>query len=66
MAVAGESGSGKSTIGLLLSRYYMATSGRVLLGGHDVNTLDHRWLRSQVAEVMQVLCEKHRCLGNVV
>lgn len=54
LAVAGASGSGKSTLGLLLSRYYRPTSGTVLLDGHDVNTLDHKWLRSQVGEVMQV------------
>jgi ATP-binding cassette subfamily B protein len=53
VAVVGKSGSGKSTLLNLLLRFYDPTAGRVLVGDHDVRTLDLVWLRSQIAAVMQ-------------
>ena len=41
MAVVGTSGSGKSTISLLLPRFYDVTGGAVRIGGHDVRDLTH-------------------------
>mmetsp|Transcript_38126 Transcript_38126/g.74503 ORF Transcript_38126/g.74503 Transcript_38126/m.74503 type:complete len:611 (-) Transcript_38126:179-2011(-) len=53
LALAGSSGSGKSTVAALLTRMYEPTSGRVLLDGVDVRTLSAKWLRSQMAVVNQ-------------
>ncbi|KAL5605963.1 hypothetical protein BROUX41_006237 [Berkeleyomyces rouxiae] len=52
-ALVGASGSGKSTIIGLVERFYDPVQGRVLLDGHDVSTLNLRWLRQQVALVQQ-------------
>ena len=51
--VVGKSGSGKSTIGNLLMRFYAPTSGEVLIGGHFIQTLDLDWLRSNITLVQQ-------------
>jgi ATP-binding cassette subfamily B protein len=53
VAIVGRSGSGKSTLLNLLLRFYDATDGRVLIGGHDVRDVDPVWLRSRIATVMQ-------------
>jgi len=42
VAVVGTSGSGKSTISLLLPRFYDVTGGAVRIGGHDVRDLTPR------------------------
>ncbi|KAF9477698.1 multidrug resistance protein 1 [Pholiota conissans] len=52
-ALVGSSGSGKSTIINLLERFYDPLSGSVLLDGHDLLTLNVRWLRSQIGLVAQ-------------
>ncbi|KAH7185401.1 P-loop containing nucleoside triphosphate hydrolase protein [Fusarium flagelliforme] len=52
-AFVGASGSGKSTIIGLLQRWYMPDSGRLLLDGMDVSTLNVRWFRSQMSLVQQ-------------
>eukprot|EP00929_Paragymnodinium_shiwhaense_P030710 TRINITY_DN17358_c0_g1_i1.p1 TRINITY_DN17358_c0_g1~~TRINITY_DN17358_c0_g1_i1.p1 ORF type:complete len:663 (-),score=138.46 TRINITY_DN17358_c0_g1_i1:364-2352(-) len=52
-ALVGSSGSGKSTIIGLLLRFYDPASGRVMLDGRDVRTLDPSWLRSKMALVQQ-------------
>jgi ATP-binding cassette subfamily B (MDR/TAP) protein 1 len=52
-ALVGASGSGKSTIVGLVERFYNPVEGRVLLDGHDVATLNLRWLRQQMALVSQ-------------
>ena len=52
-ALVGHSGSGKSTCVQLLERYYDATEGLVLLDGHDIRTLDPRWLHKKTALVSQ-------------
>ncbi|KAI6782212.1 uncharacterized protein J7T54_002449 [Emericellopsis cladophorae] len=52
-ALVGASGSGKSTIVGLVERFYDPVAGRVLLDGYDVNSLNLRWLRQQVALVGQ-------------
>lgn len=53
VAIVGRSGSGKSTLGRLLLGLYLPTSGRVLLDGIDLATLDPRSVRSQVGVVTQ-------------
>lgn len=51
VAVVGASGSGKSTVSLLLPRFYDVTSGAVLVGGHDVRELTFASLRSAIGLV---------------
>ncbi|KAF5020386.1 hypothetical protein F66182_7594 [Fusarium sp. NRRL 66182] len=52
-AFVGASGSGKSTIIGLLERWYLPSSGRILVDGVDMSMLNVRWLRSQMALVQQ-------------
>ncbi|KAJ5038208.1 uncharacterized protein L3040_007075 [Drepanopeziza brunnea f. sp. 'multigermtubi'] len=52
-ALVGASGSGKSTIVGLVERFYDPVGGQVLLDGHDVSTLNLRWLRQQISLVSQ-------------
>lgn len=53
IAFVGETGVGKSTTIELISGYYFATAGRVLIDGHDIRQLNLRDLRSQMAVVPQ-------------
>lgn len=52
-ALVGASGSGKSTIVGLVERFYDPVQGQVFLDGHDVSTLNLRWLRTQISLVAQ-------------
>ncbi|KFY91259.1 hypothetical protein V500_04768 [Pseudogymnoascus sp. VKM F-4518 (FW-2643)] len=52
-ALVGASGSGKSTIVGLVERFYDPVRGNVFLDGHDVSTLNLRWLRSNISLVAQ-------------
>ncbi|MFJ9421474.1 ABC transporter ATP-binding protein [Streptomyces sp. NPDC101249] len=51
LAVVGSSGSGKSTVSLLLPRFYDVGHGAVLVGGHDVRELTLASLRSAIGLV---------------
>jgi ATP-binding cassette subfamily B protein len=51
VAVVGSSGSGKSTVSLLLPRLYDVTGGAVLVGGTDVRELTFESLRSVIGMV---------------
>ncbi|HEX5565954.1 MAG TPA: ABC transporter ATP-binding protein, partial [Streptomyces sp.] len=51
VAVVGTSGSGKSTVSLLLPRFYDVTSGAVRVGGHDVRELTFDSLRAAIGLV---------------
>ncbi len=53
VALLGITGSGKSTLVNLISRFYDVTSGRILVDGVDVRAWDPEALRSQVGVVMQ-------------
>ena len=53
VALVGPSGAGKSTVASLLLRLYDPQEGRVLFDGHDVRTLDPRWLRGHIGTVAQ-------------
>jgi len=53
LAIAGPSGTGKTTLVNLVLRFYLPDSGAVLLDGTDTRTLDPRWLRSQISVVSQ-------------
>ncbi|KAL8952455.1 MAG: hypothetical protein Q9222_001646 [Ikaeria aurantiellina] len=52
-ALVGASGSGKSTIVGLVERFYDPVGGQVYLDGHEVSTLNLRWLRQQISLVSQ-------------
>jgi putative ABC transport system ATP-binding protein/ATP-binding cassette subfamily B protein len=52
-ALVGHTGSGKTTIANLISRFYDVTTGTVRFDGIDVRDLDLRELRSSVGTVIQ-------------
>uniref|UniRef100_A0A3B4ZEH0 ATP binding cassette subfamily B member 11 n=1 Tax=Stegastes partitus TaxID=144197 RepID=A0A3B4ZEH0_9TELE len=52
-AFVGPSGSGKSTTVQLIQRFYDPKEGMVTLDGHDIRTLNIRWLRSLIGIVEQ-------------
>ncbi len=53
VAVVGTSGSGKSTISLLLPRFYDVSGGAVRVGGHDVRDVTQDSLRASIGLVME-------------
>lgn len=53
VALVGRSGSGKSTIASLLTRFYDIQSGEITLDGHDLREYTLHSLRDQVALVSQ-------------
>lgn len=53
LVIAGETGSGKSTLGLLLAGLYAPDRGTVAFAGHDLATADPAGLRSRIALVPQ-------------
>lgn len=52
-ALVGPSGSGKSTLMKLCARFYDPTSGRVLMNGSDLSSLDPESLMRHVSMVFQ-------------
>src|SRR5208283_1218303 len=53
VAVVGTSGSGKSTISLLLPRFYDVSGGAVRVGGHDVRDVTQDSLRGAIGLVLE-------------
>ncbi|WP_347993143.1 ABC transporter ATP-binding protein [uncultured Eubacterium sp.] len=53
IAIVGPTGAGKSTIINLISRFYDANEGRVLLDGYDVKDVSIESLRKQVGTMTQ-------------
>jgi len=53
VALVGASGSGKSTLANLVPRFYLPSSGRITLDGHDLNELTLASLRANIALVSQ-------------
>ena len=53
IGILGGTGSSKTSLVNLISRLYDATSGFVMVGGHDVREYDMDSLRNQVAVVLQ-------------
>ncbi len=53
LAIVGTSGSGKSTISLLLPRFYDVRSGVIKVGGHDVRDLTLDSLRASIGLVLE-------------
>ncbi len=53
VAILGATGSGKSTIMLLLQRLYDVTSGSLTIGGVDIRDIKKKHLRERVGIVLQ-------------
>lgn len=53
LALVGRSGAGKSTITMLLLRFYEQESGSVQINGQDIRDYPLNWLRGQIAIVPQ-------------
>jgi putative ABC transport system ATP-binding protein/ATP-binding cassette subfamily B protein len=53
VALVGHTGSGKTTIANLISRFYDATSGEVKIDGINIKELSIESLRSQISVVLQ-------------
>ncbi|XP_073533933.1 ATP-dependent translocase ABCB1-like isoform X2 [Phyllobates terribilis] len=53
IALVGMSGCGKSTAIQLLQRFYDPTEGKVTLDGHDIRSLNVKWLRDNIGVVEQ-------------
>jgi len=53
IALIGPTGSGKTSLINLIPRFYDVTSGRVLVDGRDVRTVELKALRSQIGIVLQ-------------
>ena len=53
IALVGPTGAGKTTIVNLISRFYNASEGRVLIDGHDVQEVTIESLRSQMGIMTQ-------------
>ncbi|KAK9470648.1 P-loop containing nucleoside triphosphate hydrolase protein [Dipodascopsis tothii] len=53
VALVGASGSGKSTIVGILERFYKPLAGSVTLDGYEIDSLNIKWLRRQIALVSQ-------------
>ncbi|KAI1174846.1 P-loop containing nucleoside triphosphate hydrolase protein [Nemania sp. FL0916] len=51
--VIGKSGSGKSTIGNLLVKFYEPLGGQIFVDGNAIKTLDLDWLRRNVTLIQQ-------------
>ena len=52
-AVRGGTGSGKSTMMYLLQRLYTPTSGKITIGGVDIQQIDRKYLRAHVGLILQ-------------
>ncbi|MCZ2099793.1 MAG: ABC transporter ATP-binding protein/permease [Anaerolineae bacterium] len=53
LALVGHTGSGKSSIARLITRFYEFQGGRILIDGHDIRTLDLHDYRQHLGIVTQ-------------
>ena len=53
IALVGPTGSGKSTVVNLISRFYNVTEGKLLVDGRDINDITLHSLRSQMGIMLQ-------------
>ncbi len=53
VAIVGATGSGKSTIINLISKFYEVQKGQILIDGIDIKNIDERDLRKHIAVVLQ-------------
>lgn len=53
LAILGQNGSGKSTLMKLLAKYYIPSSGKILINGINLNRIDTLWWRNQISYLVQ-------------
>lgn len=53
VSFVGRSGAGKSTIFSLLTKLYTVNKGKILIDGHDLNTLDCDSIRDNISVITQ-------------
>ncbi|WP_214483503.1 ABC transporter ATP-binding protein [Bacillus sp. SM2101] len=53
IALVGHTGSGKSSVMNLLSRFYDTKEGKILIDGQDINTIPVQMIRQHMAIVLQ-------------
>ncbi|MBR3554278.1 MAG: ABC transporter ATP-binding protein [Oscillospiraceae bacterium] len=53
VAILGGTGTGKSTLTLLLQRLYEISSGSITVGGTDIRKIRKSWLRRRIGIVLQ-------------
>jgi ATP-binding cassette, subfamily B, bacterial len=53
IGIVGPSGAGKSTLVNLISRFYDATDGEILIDGNPIEALQQKKLRGQIGVVLQ-------------
>ncbi|PPA72208.1 ABC transporter ATP-binding protein [Jeotgalibacillus proteolyticus] len=53
IALVGHTGSGKTTIANMITRFYDPTGGKIKMDGHDLRDISLRSLRSQISIVLQ-------------
>nr|XP_060638834.1 ATP-dependent translocase ABCB1-like [Anolis sagrei ordinatus] len=53
IALVGSSGCGKSTTIQLLQRFYDPAEGQIIIDGHDIRTLNLKWMRENIGIVSQ-------------
>ena len=53
IAIVGKSGSGKSTIVELISRFYDVLEGKILIGGQNIKEIDYEELMNHISIVFQ-------------
>lgn len=64
IALVGATGSGKTTIVNLLTRFYDIDSGKITIDGVDINDIPKKELRSAIAIVLQDTVLFHDSIGN--
>ena len=62
VAIVGETGSGKSTIVNLISRFYEPTKGRILIDGRPMKDRSIAWMHSHLGYVLQ---DPHLFTGTI-
>lgn len=63
IAFVGSTGAGKTTITNLINRFYKIDQGQILMDGIDINQMNRKWLRENIAMVLQ---DTHLFTGTVM
>jgi ATP-binding cassette subfamily B protein len=53
VAIVGATGGGKSTVMSLIAKFYLPTTGELLIDGHDIRQLSSHFLHGQMGAVLQ-------------
>jgi len=64
VALVGPTGVGKTTLSMLIPRFYDATQGTITLDGHDIRGLTLASLRRQISIVLQEVFLFHGTVGE--